>query len=469
MRFLLMVLTLLSFSTSLMAAEHPNVVLLMCDDLGYGDTGFNGNKIIQTPNLDELAKQGAILTNFHSGDAVCSPTRGTCLTGRLPYRYGIWFANQGNLPAQEYTLPKMLNQNGYATGHFGKWHLGTLSREFSSKGPKRHPELNYSPPWERGYDRSFVTESAVATWDPAEHSRYDNNYYFEDGKQATENLSGDDSRVIMDRAIPFIEQSVSAGKPFLAVVWFHAPHVPVIAGPEYLAMYEGHGEAAHYYGCVTAVDDQVGRLAERLRSLNVADDTLILFCSDNGPEGRKPQGRNAGTTDGLRGRKRSQYEGGVRVPAFACWPGQIPAGSVVDAPLSTLDYLPTIASILNVSLPERPIDGDNVLAILKGESQTRKPIPFRVGSTASVTAGDYKLVLRNFSGPAELYNIRRDRAEEHNIAEQHPEKVEELTAFLQKIEKSTRRSHAGKDYRDEFTPVDSWRPLGQKKNGTGKN
>ncbi|WP_237225555.1 sulfatase [Rubinisphaera sp. JC750] len=464
MRSFLAIAALVSCSTATMAAERPNVVLLMCDDLGYGDTGFNGHEIIQTPHLDSLARQGAVLTNFHSGDAVCSPTRGTCLTGRLPYRYGIWFANAGHLPAQEYTIPRMLKEQRYTTGHFGKWHLGTLSREFSSKGPKRNPAANYSPPWERGYDQSFVTESAVATWNPVEHARYKNNYYFENGEQATENLDGDDSRIIMDRAIPFVEQAVRQEEKFLAVIWFHAPHVPVIAGPEYLAKYEGHGEAAHYYGCITAVDDQVGRLTAKLKSLGVFEDTLIFFCSDNGPEGRKPQGRNAGTTDGLRGRKRSQYEGGVRVPAFACWPGHIPAESRIDVPLSTLDYLPTLASILDVELPDRPIDGDDVSEILAGRSQTREPIPFRVANTASVIAGDFKLVLRDFSSHAELYNLRRDRAEEHNIVTQYPEKVEELTEVLKQLEKSTKGSHAGKDYEDEFSPVDSWRPLEKESN-----
>lgn len=445
------------------AADKPNIILLMCDDLGYGDTGFNGHKIIKTPHLDAMAKSGALLRNFHAGAAVCSPTRGTCLTGRHHYRYGIWSANQGHMPAEEITLAKMLKAQGYTTGHFGKWHLGTLSREFSAKGARRKPAVHFAPPWERDYDRSFVTESAVSTWNPAIGSRYKNNPYWEDGVVAKENLAGDDSRVLMDRAIPFIEGAAKDSKPFLAVIWFHAPHVPVVAGPEYLAMYEGHGDAAHFYGCITALDEQVGRLRRRLRELGLEQNTLVFFCSDNGPEGKDSSGVTAGSTDGLRGRKRSKYEGGVRVPALAEWPGHIEAGSVVDAPLSTLDYFPTIRKLVGYSMPDsRPIDGSDIMPILLGKTTERKPIPFRVGTSASLIEGDYKLVIRNFSGAAELYNLRNDRSETTSIADEDPKRVQRMIATLKSVEASTKDSHAGKDYGTKYSAPDPWKPLGGK-------
>ena len=136
-----------------------------------------------------------------------------------------------------------------------------------------------------------------------------------------DSLLGGAARVVVDRAVPFMQQAVKNDTPFLAVVWFNAPHEPIKAGPEYLAMYEGHGEAAHYYGCITELDEQVGRIRKSLREWGVANNTLLCFCSDNGPEGKEPKGKKAGVTAGLRGRKRSLYDGGVRVPALAEWPG----------------------------------------------------------------------------------------------------------------------------------------------------
>ncbi len=447
------------------ASESPNVILLMCDDLGYGDTGFNGNSIIQTPHLDQMARSGALLTNFHAGAAVCSPTRGTCLTGRHHYRYGIWSANRGHLPKQEITLARMLKSQGYTTGHFGKWHLGTLSREFSAKGAKRDPEVNFAPPWERDYDRSFVTESAVATWNPSKHLRYKNNPYWEDSVVATENLEGDDSRVIMDRAIPFINTAVATSTPFLAVIWFHAPHVPVVAGPDHLAMYEGHGEAAHYYGCITAMDEQVGRLRNRMKTLGIERDTIVFFCSDNGPEGKQPKGVTAGVTGGLRGRKRSEYEGGIRVPALVQWTGRIPPGTVIDSPLSTLDYFPTVRDVIGWQMPDdRPIDGTNMLPMLVGQRDNRPPIPFRVGETAGIIDGKFKLLIRKFpDDQAELYDLDIDRAETKSIAADNPNRVRKMTDMLRRVEESTRRSHAGVDYAAGFSPAETWVPLGGSK------
>jgi arylsulfatase A-like enzyme len=173
------------------------------------------------------------------------------------------------------------------------------------------------------------------------------------GKKVTENLTGDDSRVIMDRAIPFMRKAVANSRPFMTTIWFHAPHSPVVAGPEYLKMYEGHTEGQkHYYGCITAMDEQIGRLRDELRELGIEKDTLLWFCSDNGPEGTgKPKrvydgygGAFCGQTGGLRGRKRSLYNGGVCVPAIVVWPGTVTKGRTVDLSCSTLDYLPTVSA-----------------------------------------------------------------------------------------------------------------------------
>jgi arylsulfatase A-like enzyme len=434
--------------------DRPNIILMMADDLGYGDTGFNGNSLIQTPHLDRMADAGAKLTHFYAGGPVCSPTRGTCLTGRHYFRYGIWSANVGHLPKEEITLARMLKQQGYTTGHFGKWHLGTLSPTHSPKGPKRRPAENFAPPWERDYDRSFVVESSVSTWDPGS----DKNPFYDDGVPlagSDDSLLGGSARVVVDRVIPFMEAAVRGETPFLAVVWFNAPHEPIKAGPDYLARYEGHGEAAHYYGCITEMDEQIGRIREALREWDVAENTLVFFCSDNGPEGKEPEGRKAGQTGGLRGRKRSLYDGGVRVPALVEWPGHIEPGSVIRTPFSTLDYFPTVAQLTGFEMPDdRPIDGQDILPILTGATDQReKAIPFRSKGTATIVKDGYKLVLPK----AELYDLSQDWAEQHNIAAAHSDRVSDMSRELLEYLESMRKSHAGEDYGDPaYQPLDPW-------------
>lgn len=444
-------------SFALGSGTTPNIILMMADDLGYGDTGFNGNEIIMTPHLDKMAEEGVKLTHFYAGGPVCSPTRGTCLTGRHYFRYGIWSANVGHLPKQEITLARMLKEKGYTTGHFGKWHLGTLSPTSSPKGEKRKPEANFAPPWERDYDRSFVVESSVATWNPGSNK----NPFYDDGVPLPgddESLLGGAARVVVDRAIPFMKEAVDQERPFLAVIWFNAPHEPIKAGPEYLAMYEGHGDAAHYYGCITEMDEQVGRVRESLRGWGIADNTLIFFCSDNGPEGKSVKGKKAGTTAGLRGRKRSLYDGGVRVPAIAEWPGNLEGGTTVEVPLSTLDYFPTIQSLVGYSMPDqRPIDGQDIMPILAEKTDKRsKAIPFRAKSGATLVKDRFKLILPK----GELYDLSTDWSEKNNIAGAHPERVQSMRRELLKLLESMKASHAGTDYNDpDYAPIDNWQGL----------
>ena len=446
------------------SAASPNIILIMADDLGYGDTGFNGNQIIQTPNLDALAARGVTLSHFYSGNSVCSPTRATVLTGRHHDRMGIYNANGGHLPAQEFTLARMLKQQGYTTGHFGKWHLGTLSPTMSSKGQARKPAVHFAPPWLRDYDTSFVTESAVSTWDPGLGPRAVDNPFFADGVAVPgddPSLRGGAARVVADRAVPFMQRALAAQQPFLAVVWFHAPHEDIAAGPEYLKRYEGFGEAAHFYGCITELDEQVGRIVQTLEDAQASENTLIFFCSDNGPEGKTlaPKSRRAGTTDGLRGRKRALYDGGVRVPAFAVWPPQIPAGSRSDTILTTLDYFPTIKQIVRAHLPDaRPLDGENILPILRGDASRRtRSIPFRyAGGESSLVRDGYKFLLPSH----ELYNLAADRAETRNLAAILPDRAAAMKQELITFFASAEASHAGADYGDPtFSPSEKWKSL----------
>ncbi len=464
-KIIILTLTVLALSNSVLAEKEqplPNIVLMMADDLGYGDTGFNGNEIIKTPSLDLMAKQGAVMTNFHAGGPVCSPTRGTYLTGRHYFRYGIYTANVGHLPKQEITIAEILKEQGYSTGHFGKWHLGTLSETVSAKGAKRKPKENYSPPSWHGYDSSFVTESAVSTWDPTSGTRAIDNPFYLDGKPLDPKdptLQGGASKVVMDRALAHIKESVSQKKPFFTVIWFHAPHKPVVAGPEYLNMYKGHGDAAHYYGVVTEMDEQIGRLRATLDLLGVADNTLLTFTSDNGPEGKKQSPKNAGTTKGLRGRKRALYEGGVRVPTLALWPEHIEASSIITEPLSTLDYLPTIAQLVNYQMPDnRPIDGTSLLPLFEKKSFKRaNPIPFRTKKIFALIDGNYKLVFKGKPKQLQLFDIENDPEEQHDISAANPERVSAMHKQFLKFNQSAQYSQQGGDYNDaSYKPVGRW-------------
>lgn len=443
----------------------PNIIFLMADDLGYGDTGFNGNEIIKTPHLDKMAEEGIRFTRFYSIGPVCAPTRASCLTGRHYMRFGMMDVNVGKLPEQEITLARVCKTKGYVTGHFGKWHLGTLSRTESPR--HKDPAGDYAPPWARDYDDAFTTEISVPTWNPAsgrykEHSAP----YWHNGKKVTENLKGDDSRIIMDRAIPFIKNAVDAGKPFMTTIWFHAPHSPVVAGPDYLKMYEGHTEGQqHYYGCITAMDEQIGRLRGELRKLGVDQNTIIWFCSDNGPEGSgtpKPVydaygGAFCGKTGGLRGRKRSLYNGGVCVPAVAVWPGTVARGGTVDMPCSTLDYLPTLCEAIGFDYPdERPIDGESLLPMLHGKMKERKSyIPFASiirKPRAAIIQEDFKLCTNMSESGSEdaLYHLHDDPAEKNNLIATHSKLAASMKAQLCEWVLSCRESFDGEDYREPY-------------------
>ena len=265
----------------------PNIILIMADDQGWGDVGYNGHPHLKTPNLDSMVKNGAVFTRFYSAGSVCSPTRASVMTGRHPERMGICGANCGHILTEEITLAELVTQKGYRTGHFGKWHLGTLTKDIldANRGGRQQNDIHYAPPKNHGFDVSFVTESKVPTWDPMitppknsgdvngsvrEGEPFGTYYWSGSGMRVIENLEGDDSRIIMDRVIPFIEKAVSDRLPFLSIVWFHAPHLPVLTGEKYKSLYSGLSEdEQEYYGVITALDEQVGRLRNKLKSLNI--------------------------------------------------------------------------------------------------------------------------------------------------------------------------------------------------------
>ncbi len=437
----------------------------MADDLGWGDTGYNGHPVLQTPNLDSMAAEGVTLTRFYAAAPVCSPTLASCLTGRHPDRYGIFSANVGHLPAGELTLAELLKAQGYRTGHFGKWHLGTLTQDTLDANRSGKPKFadEYVPPWLHGFETHFSTESKVPTWDPMRTpekaaggvgsqglgNHFGTFYWNELGKRVQDNLEGDDSRVIMDRAIDFINAAVDQEEPFFAVIWFHAPHTPVVAGLKHLSQCEAYTEnEQHYYGCISAMDEQIGRLRSTLKKLGLHQNTLTFFTSDNGPENRKGRPWSLGLTKGLSERKRSLKEGGIRVPGLASFPGILPAGQRVDKPFSTSDYLPTILELTGISYPDdRPLDGKSMLPWLKGE--TDKPTPplfFDYRGQVAIIDGRYKLYKSGKGAPFELYDLTADPAELQDKSGAHSQTKAKLIDAHRYWRASVSRSLKGTDY-----------------------
>ncbi len=423
-------------------SARPNIVLVMADDQGWGDTGYNGHRILRTPCLDEMARAGVRFDRFYSGAPVCSPTRGSCLTGRHPFRYGIFFANAGRagqpsqyaLPDREVTLAEVLGPLGYHTGHFGKWHLGDF------EGPKK------ASPSDAGFQEWFSTVRKVPTVDPPSSE------YWENGRPVTGPLSGDDSRIIMDRALPFIQSSAASQHPFLAVIWFHSPHVPVLATSEDRAPYSGHGEMQrHYWGAISALDRQVGRLRAELRRLGVAGNTMLWYASDNGPEGDQESPEWPGTAGPLRGRKTSLFEGGVRVPGILEWPKRFPKPRALDAVCSTSDYFPTILDALGIRPGDRrTLDGVSLLPLLEGHVRERPaPLAFE---TTRITRGSPRLalienrykLLTNLDGTKDLlFDIVSDPREKVDLAPRLPAETQRMRRTLAEWRDSCRRSLAG--------------------------
>jgi arylsulfatase A-like enzyme len=460
--------------TMSMAAERPNIVLIMADDLGWGDTGYNGNKIIKTPHLDKMAAEGLQMNRFYSASAVCSPTRASVLTGRNPNRVGVPNANAGFLRPEEIALPEILKEAGYATGHFGKWHLGTLTHtERDANRGKAGNMKDFNPPKLHGYDVAFVTESKVPTYDPMKlpvsfqdkeskklgwlpieadepFKPYGTYYWDIEGKKITDNLNGDDSRVIMDRVLPFIDQAVAKQTPFLSVIWFHAPHLPCVAGAEYQKMYQDQpAHLRNYAGCITALDEQIGRLRKHLKSKGIADNTMIWFCSDNGPESAdRPDNGSAGP---FRGRKRDLYEGGVRVPGLLVWPSKITTGRVTESPCITSDYLPTVLDVLDIQhpKPDYALDGISLLPLIEGKTKERSSgLGFIYRGEVSYSNDQYKLV--SYGGKKfELYDLLSDPSETKDVSAQFPEINKELQKEFSAWSDSVKASFHGEEYGTE--------------------
>ncbi len=415
------------------ASRRPNIVLVMTDDQGWGQTSYYGHPVLKTPHLDAMAAAGVRFDRFYAAAPVCSPTRASVLTGRSNMRTGV-DSHGYSLRRQERTLAQALRAVGYATGHFGKWHLNGL------RGPgvpivaedTHHPGVF-------GFDTWLSTTNF-----------FDRDPILSRGG-VFEEFRGDSSEIIVDEALTFIKGNARSDKPSFTMIWYGTPHDPFRASADDAAPFaELDGPSKEHYGELVAMDRSVGRLRQGLREAGIAEDTLLWFCSDNGGLGKiKPS-----TVGGLRGFKGTLYEGGLRVPALVEWPAKIEGGRVTKFPAVTMDLFPTIAEIVGLGEATwlAPQDGRSLAPLLSGEepSKREKPIPFHCFGNTAWLDYPYKLlhVGKKGDGPKEyeLYHLEDDPAEEENLYAAQPEIARRLQMGMEAWLKSMRASVAGRDY-----------------------
>jgi arylsulfatase A-like enzyme len=446
----------------------PNVILCMADDQGWGDMAYNGHPVLKTPNFDAMAAAALRFDRFYAAAPVCSPTRGSVMTGRHPNRFGC-FKWGHTLRPQEVTVAEALKTAGYVTGHFGKWHLGSVR-----KGCPVNPGAS-------GFDEWFSAP----------------NFFDNDPILSREGVAvqtqGESSMVTVDAAIEFIRKHARSSGPFLAVVWFGSPHGPHEAIEQDRALYEAHSKKLqHFYGEITGMDRAFGKLRRELRTLGIHENTILWYCSDNGGL------PGVGATGG-RANKGKIYEGGLRVPAILEWPARIPDPRTTNIPCNTSDIYPTVLDIAGVRLEKQPpLDGISLVPLIEGKMKSRpKPMGFwdhptggirtpskefmaellaaqkagnEVGDRSRLRLDAGKITKKypqdTFPGHAawldwpwklhrieakkgvklELYNLAQDPEEKQNLVGQNPERVTSMRAELERWQRSVVRSFNGDDY-----------------------
>jgi len=417
-------------STHTLFAAKPNVVLVMADDQGWGQTGYNNHPILKTPHLDAMAANGLRFQRFYAGGPVCSPTRATVLTGRTHDRTGV-FDHGYALRKQEKTLGQAMKNAGYATGHFGKWHLNGLRGPGAPilKNDTHHPGAF-------GFDEWLSVTNF-----------FDRNPIMSRNGRIEEH-SGDSSEIIVDEALKFIKKKVEAKKPFFTVIWFGTPHDPWTADEgDKKTFTQLNAKAQEHYGELVAMDRSIGTLRDSLRKMGVARNTLVWFTSDNGglPRFDPP------TTGGLRGFKGSMYEGGLRVPAIIEWPAGIQKPRITHYPAGAVDIFPTLAKVVGLKKTTRlkPQDGQSLFKLFSKEIGPRKKsLPFRSRDRMAIVDNDYKMIsLPNGSNTQyELYNLKLDSAEQNNLINKASVVAKRLRKKLQMIDASVTASVNGQDY-----------------------
>lgn len=420
---------ILAYSAFLNAAPSPNIILVMTDDQGWGQMGYRDHPVLKTPHLDAMAANGLRFERFYAGAPNCSPTRSTVMTGRSNNRTGV--EDHGfPLRLQEKTLPQAMRKAGFATAHFGKWHLNGF------RGPGA-PILGSDPrsPGGFGFDE-WLSVSNFFDRDPI-MSR----------QGVFEEFKGDSSEIIVAEALKFISRQAKAGKPSFTVIWYGTPHSPFVASEADMAPFPGLEDASrNHYGEMVAMDRSIGTLRKGLRDLEIAENTLVWFNSDNGGLSIvKPD-----TVGGLRGYKNSVYEGGLRVPCVIEWPAVIKFARITSHPTATMDIFPTIAEI--VGLPNsdllQPQDGISVRALFEKEiGRRQKPLGFRHLKKAAFIDNDYKLVAPDTSkGVFHLYNLSDDPNETNDLYQKKSAIAMRLLQQFEKWSASVNASYEGKDY-----------------------
>jgi arylsulfatase A len=427
-------------------------LIVLADDLGYGDLGCYGHPSIKTPNLDRFAAEGMRLTDCYAAAANCSPARAGLMTGRTPYRTGIrnWIPmlSPMHLRSAEITVASLLKKAGYTTCHVGKWHL---NGRFNLPGQPQ--------PSDQGFDHWFSTQNNAL---PCHH---DPDNYVRNGRPVGK-LEGYSGQLVVDEAIDWLRNGRNPQSPFFLYVCFHEPHEPIATAPRFSQLYpSGDPSRAAHHGNVTQADDAFGRLMRAVDELDLRDETFVLFTSDNGPA--ITHWHPHGSAGPLREQKGHLYEGGIRVPGMIRWPGHTTPRSVCREPVSGVDVLPTICQIIDVPIPaDRAIDGTSFLPIFGGEPVERKtPLYWqynyaRTKPKVVMRVGDWK-ILAHLSGPQlkpgaditaetqrsikqseiigyELYHLRRDIGETTDLAKKEPERLASMAAQLRKMYREVR-------------------------------
>ena len=443
----------LSFQTECFATPstesssiRPNFIVILVDDLGYGDLGVYGNEIIHSPNIDKLAVEGMKFTNFYASAPMCSPSRAGLLTGRAPYRMGVydWIAPNAemHLPDSEQTVATLLRDTGYATALSGKWHLNGVFNTTAQPQPDDH-----------GFDYWFGVQYSQPHLNPKD--------FYRNGKVVE--TPGYAADIVADDAIQWLSKTRDKNKPFFQFVNFLEPHEPIMSPPDLVNKYNKHGIKAEYYANVENLDAAIGRIIKTVEEQGLDDNTLIIFTSDNGPAEYTPNGyfnKSHASAGPFKGYKRSMFEGGIRVPGIVRWNKHIMAGQISDQPISNVDILPTLLSLANVSIPsDLKLDGSDISSVFTAKNIERlTPLHWhfydpwggpqsllRQGDLmigASWNTGDFH-VRKAIYHPREkaiiddaklinfkLYDLSNDVHQDNDVAKLYPEKFEQMKSKL---------------------------------------
>jgi arylsulfatase A-like enzyme len=422
------------------ATSRPNVIFLISDDQGYGDAGCYGAADAKTPHLDRLAASGARLTSFYANAPTCSPTRASLLTGRYPDRCGVpRIVNSApgtvGLRGREITLAEALKQQGYRTALIGKWHLGSHTQ---------------SLPNSQGFDEFFGFHSGCVDyyshrfyWGlgaglPDFHDLWRNQQeIFQEGEYITHLITREAKRFVRD----------NSNQPFFLMISYNAPHYPMHAPRRYAERFQGlERERRTHLAMVAALDDAIGEIVGVVDEAGLRENTLVFFQSDNGATIEDRAGLGGRNTP-LRGFKFSLFEGGIRVPAVASWPGQIPAGQVIDGMAASMDLFPTVAGICGARIPaDRTIDGQDIRGMLtQGTRSPHEALFWKQDDQVAVRRGDWKLVLNGIlalgdkhrlrgNGRIFLSNLTEDIGETQNLSARRPEMTAELRQLSRRWE-----------------------------------